>query len=253
MIVDRERWIRRFHAGSPTAVRLVCFPHAGGSASFYHPMSERLSPAVETLAVQYPGRQDRRNEPHADTIPALADAIFEVVRPLAGRPLTFFGHSMGAILAYEVAVRLEQAGAPPLHRLFASGRRAPSIHRPEFVHRYDDDRLIAELRLLNGAGADMLQDPEIRDMVLPAVRSDYRAIETYRHASHPPLSCPITVLLGDDDPRVGIGEGEAWARHTTGDFHLRVFPGGHFYLTDRSDAVIAAIATELSVPRAYQT
>jgi pyochelin biosynthesis protein PchC len=246
---DPGAWIRRYHKAPDTAVRLVCFPHAGGSASFYFPVSAQLSPAIDVCALQYPGRQDRRAEPCIETIPELADAIFGVVRSLADRPLAFFGHSMGAVLAYEVALRLEKDGAAPLARLYVSGRRAPSRYRVENVHKRDDQGIIAELRRLSGTEADLLGDPETLEMILPAIKSDYCAIETYRHTPHQEVSCPIIVLVGDRDPRVTADEAKAWSEHTTGTFDLQVFPGGHFYLTEQAQEVVRVLSTDLATVR----
>ncbi|HET8659299.1 MAG TPA: alpha/beta fold hydrolase [Micromonosporaceae bacterium] len=244
-----DTWIRRYHPAPDSTVRLVCFPHAGGSATFYLPVSAKMPPAIEVCAVQYPGRQDRRAEPGIESIPALADAIFDTVRPLSDRPLAFFGHSMGAIVAYEVALRMERYGMAPLVRLFASGRRAPSRYRPETVHQQGDQGIIAELRELSGTNANMLGDPEMLEMILPAIRADYRAIETYRHVSDQPVSCPVTALVGDSDPRVTLDEAKAWEGHTTGPFDLRVFPGAHFYLIEQGQAVIQVLIEELATTR----
>jgi pyochelin biosynthetic protein PchC len=246
---DPDTWIRRYHPAPDSAVQLVCFPHAGGSASFYFPVSTALSPAVEVSAVQYPGRQDRRTEPNIDSLPALADAIFPAVRPLADRPLAFFGHSMGALLAYEVALRLEQDGAPPLTRLYVSGRRAPSRYRPEVIHRQGDAGIIAELRRLSGTNSDLLGDPETLEMILPAVKSDYKAVETYEHTPGRSVSCPVLALIGDSDAKVTAEEAGAWAEHTTGPFEMRIFPGGHFYLVDQSAQIIGLISADLAPAR----
>ncbi|MGH3810260.1 MAG: thioesterase II family protein [Pseudonocardiaceae bacterium] len=246
MTTDSDRWIRRYHPAREGSARLVCFPHAGGSASFFFPVSAALAPGVEVVAVQYPGRQDRRAEPNIDTIPHLAEAILPVVRPLADRPLAFFGHSMGAVLAYEVAFRLEQDGAAPLARLYVSGRRAPSRHRSESVHLRDDAGVIAEVRELSGTGSDLLGDPEMLEMILPAIKSDYRAIETYRDTTDRTVRAPIVAVIGADDPKVTIDEAKAWAAHSTGAFDLQVFPGGHFYLVEQSRQVIRLIADDLA-------
>lgn len=247
---DHDRWIRCYHPAPDGPIRLVCFPHAGGSASFYFPVSAALAPSVEVRAVQYPGRQDRRAEANIDDIPALADAIAPVVRPLADRPLAFFGHSMGAVLAYEVALRLEDDGAPPLARLYVSGRRAPSRHRPETVHERGDEGIIAELRELSGTDPELLADPETREMILPALRSDYRAVAAYRDVPGRAVSCPVHALIGDDDARVTTEEAKAWAEHTTGPFDLRVYPGGHFYLVEQSGPLLRFIADDLATLRA---
>lgn len=239
-------WVRRFHPAPDTAVRLVCLPHAGGSSSFYFPLSRALSPAVEVLAVQYPGRQDRRLEPHIDSLPELADRIAEVIRPLDDRPLALFGHSMGAVLAYEVALRMRDAGLPAPVRIFVSGRRAPSRDRDERLHLASDADLLAEVRGLGGPHAALLGDPEIMDMVMPALRSDYRAVEKYRWESGRVLDCPVTVLTGDSDPRLSIEEAAAWEDHTTGLTELQVFPGGHFYLVEENARVSALIEDRLA-------
>ncbi|MFI9274318.1 thioesterase II family protein [Kitasatospora sp. NPDC052896] len=240
-----ETWIRRFHPKPGAAVRLVCFPHAGGSAGYFHPLSALLGPEVEVLAVQYPGRQDRRIEPAVADIGELADEVAGALRPWADQPLALFGHSMGALVAFETARRLERRGGAALSAFFASGRRAPSRYREEHVHRLDDAGLVAAIRALNGTDHRLLDDEEILRVILPAVRSDYRAAETYRCPPDAVLAdLPITALLGDRDPRVTPEEAHAWREHTTGPFELRVFPGGgHFYLAD-ARAELALLLTE---------
>ncbi|MEU5545504.1 alpha/beta fold hydrolase [Streptomyces sioyaensis] len=240
-LADDGLWCRRFHPAPDAGRRLVCFPHAGGSASFYHPVSAALSPRVDVLAVQYPGRQDRRQEPALDDIGLLADRIAEALEAWTDRPLTFFGHSMGALVAFEVARRLEREGDGPV-RLFASGRRAPSAYRDEQVHRRDDDGIVAELRALSGTDARVLDDEEMLRMVLPALRSDYKAVETYRSEPGAVVRCPVTVLVGDDDPKTSLDEARCWDAHTTGACDLRVFPGGHFYLADRPTEVMDVLS-----------
>jgi surfactin synthase thioesterase subunit len=238
-------WIRQFHPAPTAATRLVCLPHAGGSASFFFPVSKALAPGVDVLAVQYPGRQDRRHEKCVETIPELADALLPELLPYTDRPLALFGHSMGASLAFEVALRLEQKGVVPA-AVFPSGRRAPSRHRDETVHLSDDDGLIAEMRSLSGTDSQLLGDEEILRMILPAIRSDYKAAETYRYTPGPRLAAPIHAHVGDNDPKATVEEVRAWGEHTTGDFDLQIYPGGHFYLNSHAPRVIAAISRVLS-------
>ncbi|MCX4769701.1 alpha/beta fold hydrolase [Streptomyces sp. NBC_01260] len=240
-------WIRRFHPAPEARARLVCFPHAGGSATYYFPVSRALSPAVDVLAIQYPGRQDRRNEPCVEDIEELAGLVVEELRPWGDVPLTLFGHSMGATLAFEVARRLEAAGTPP-DTLFASGRRAPSRVREETVHLADDDRLIADISQLSGTDSAVLADPEILRMILPAVRSDYKAAETYRYRPGPPLGLDVVALAGDDDPQVTVDEAASWREHTTASFELKVFPGGHFFLDSHVAPVLDLIRARMRGP-----
>ncbi|MCC3766869.1 thioesterase II family protein [Streptomyces sp. UNOC14_S4] len=242
---ENSAWVRRFHPSPESSVRLVCLPHAGGSASFYFPMSQALSPAVDVLCLQYPGRQERRQEPGIENIPDYADAIAAELKPWLDVPTAFFGHSMGAILAYEVALRLEREGAGPV-ALFASGRRAPSRYREENVHRRDDDGIVREMQLLSGTDARVLGDEEILRMVLPAIRSDYTAIETYRSEPGAAVRAPITVFTGDRDPRTSLEEAEAWRAHTEGEFDIQVFPGGHFFLANHSAKIIEIVSAKTS-------
>jgi surfactin synthase thioesterase subunit len=234
---DDDLWCRRYRPAKDAAARLVCLPHAGGSATFFRPVAVALPPDVDVLAIQYPGRQDRRAEPPVDDMSVLADRIHGVLRRQPGLPTTFFGHSMGAILGFELSRRLESDGHGPV-RLYASGRRAPSTYRDEFVHQGDDTSILAEVRRLNGTASSLLGDDEMMRAVLPALRADYHATEQYRCPAEVTVRCPITVLVGDDDPKTTMDEANAWARHTSGSFELQVFPGGHFYLTEQADAVI---------------
>ncbi|MEU4252578.1 alpha/beta fold hydrolase [Amycolatopsis sp. NPDC026612] len=238
--------MRRFERVPDARVRLVCLPHAGGSASFFFPLAKALAPAVEVLAVQYPGRQDRRLEPPVDSIGGLTSRLLDVLRPFDDRPLALFGHSMGALIGYEVALRMAETGLPAPVHLFASGRRAPSRYRDDDLRGVSDERLVAELRKLGGSDAAMLADPELLAMILPAIRSDYRAVETYRHEPGRRLDCPVTVFTGDRDPRVSVDEARAWAGHTTGPAELRVLPGGHFFLVDQAALMIATITGKLT-------
>jgi surfactin synthase thioesterase subunit len=241
---DTDTWVRRFHPAPQARTRLVCMPHAGGSASYFFPVSRVLAPEVEVLAIQYPGRQDRRHEKCIEEIPELADLVARALAPWLDRPLAFFGHSMGATLAFEVAVRLEAVGVTS-SALFASGRRAPSRHREESVHLRGDDGLLAEIRTLNGTQSEVLSDDEMVRMVLPSIRGDYRAIERYRYRPGPKLACPIFALIGDTDPRVTVEEARSWSDHTADRFELRIFSGGHFYLNAHVPAVLKLISRHL--------
>ncbi|MFG3054238.1 thioesterase II family protein [Kitasatospora sp. NPDC048239] len=234
-------WIRRFQPSPAAPAQLVCLPHAGGSAGYFLPVARAMNTSVDVLAVQYPGRQDRAAEPCVEDLHELADLVVRELRPWSDRPLTLFGHSLGASLAFEVAVRLEREGIE-LQGVIASGRRAPSRPRDEYVHLLDDRALIRDMERLSGTDPRMLRDPEILEMILPYVRSDYKAAETYRcRPGADSIDRPILVLTGDADPHVTTAEAEAWAEHTTADFSLRTFAGGHFFLNDHALSVIPAI------------
>lgn len=252
LTVDNELWCRRYQPAPKATARLVCLPHAGGSAPFFLPVSAALSPAVDVVAIQYPGRQDRRTEQPASDMTVLADRLFDILRRQPRLPLTLFGHSMGAILAFEVTRRLEADDQAPV-RLFASGRRAPSTYRDENVHLRDDAGILAEVRALNGTASSLLGNDEMMRAALPALRADYAAAETYRCAANVTVACPITVLTGDSDPKTTLDEAKAWARHTTGSFDIQVYPGGHFFLTDHAGQITKLLGQHLQTGRTYPT
>ncbi|HET9143881.1 thioesterase II family protein [Actinophytocola sp.] len=239
-------WIRRFHPAPDRPVRVVFLPHAGGSASYYFPFSRELSARADVLSVQYPGRQDRLTEPLLDDVADLADGVTTALLPWLDRPTILFGHSLGATIAYEVARRLEHDKSVVPQALVVSGRRAPADLRNQGGHTRDDDFLLAELAEMSGTDSQVLAEPELIKMILPVLRSDYHAAESYTFVAGPPLSCPLLVLTGDADSRVSVAEARNWSEYTTGPSTVEVFPGGHFYLADHREAVLATLAPYLS-------
>ncbi|MFD4665665.1 thioesterase II family protein [Streptomyces halstedii] len=238
-------WIRRWSGGGDARIRLICLPHAGGGASFYRPWAALLPDEVELLAVQYPGREDRFDDPLTDSMDELVTALADVLPPPLGRPYALFGHSMGSAVAWELAHALAARGAPPPRRLFVSGRAAPGTAASGTVHRRGDEELCTALRRMGGTSADVLDDPELRSMVLDVVRNDFRLVETHRPPVRPPLDCPVHVLTGSEDPgtsqRPGRDRTAGWADLTTAPVEVRTFPGGHFYLTPRRREVVATV------------
>lgn len=243
---SRQRWVRRFHPAPDGEVTVVCFPHAGGSAGYFAPLSARLTPRAEVLALQYPGRQDRRSEPALTSVGELVEGITGALSEHTGRPLVFFGHSMGATLAFETARRMEPELGGRLLGLVVSGRRSPGTVRRETVHLRDDAGIIAEVRGLRGTAPALLDDEDVVRMILPALRADYTAVERYVYRPGPPLRCPLYVYTGDADPHVSEEEAAGWAGHTRADFRIRTFNGGHFYLAERSEQVIAALREDVT-------
>ena len=195
--------------------------------------------AGSRVAIQYPGRQDRRTETPISDMTVLADRIHAVLRRQPELPVTLFGHSLGAVIGFEVTRRLEADGHGPV-RLFVSGRRGPSTHRDEKVHLLDDAGILAELRRMNGTASAVLGDDEMMRAVLPALRADYKVAETYSCPPDVTVSCPITALTGSDDP-------------TSGPFDLQIFAGGHFFLTDHADEITGLLARHFQSDRIGST
>ena len=208
--------------------RLVCFPHAGGSASFFRDWGHHL-PGIEVHAVCYPGRAERIDEPPPADLRLLAAEIAEAVVPLADRPLALFGHSLGAAVALEAARALQERGIAPAH-LIASGSRAAPLPDPaELATDEDPDAVAARLVRLGGTDAELADDPYFRELVLPYVISDGRMFHAYAHRSEPMLHCPVTTIVGDRD---ADADRRPWPELTDAGFAERVVPGEHFYLID---------------------
>ncbi|MEU5883552.1 alpha/beta fold hydrolase [Spirillospora sp. NPDC047279] len=241
-------WFRCAETRPWASMRLFCLPHAGGSAVFYRSWAKEISPAVELHAVQYPGRADRMADPFVTEAHQLARLIAGAMAPLLDRPVALFGHSMGAVLAYEVAVLLQERGAPPVH-VFASGARPPHDRGDDKVAGRDDEALVAELVKLGGTDAEALREPELRELVLPYVRNDFTLIEEYAHRpGGPRLGVPVTAIIGADDPHVNEAQAARWGELTDGRFALRVLEGDHFYLVPRQPAVLSEVMRTLEVP-----
>ncbi|NED82121.1 thioesterase [Streptomyces sp. SID11233] len=240
MVVNN--WIRCFRPAPDAGVQVLCFPHAGGSASGYYPLSTELAGVAETLVVQYPGRHDRIAEPFAERFGEVVDAVLASLPTSDGRPLVLFGHSMGALLAFETARRLAAQGRSPA-ALFVSGSEAPALPRQaRLPNPPGDDDLIGEMRLLSGTGEELLTDPEILRLALPPLRADYAMLFARTYVPGPPLRCPVVALTGDRDPRVSVEGARAWEGESAGPFELHVLSGGHFFLSDHLDRVAGLVA-----------
>lgn len=232
-------WLRRFGSPSPARRDLVCFPHAGGTASAFRDWAGLLSPSAGLLGVQYPGRQDRLDEPLATDIATLADDVAtELARHADGPPLALFGHSMGAVVAFEVARRL---GPGAVGHVFVSAARPPAEPRVFSDHLDDDASMVAYLRKLGGAGVDLYDDPDLRSLILPAVRGDLAMLARYRYRPGPPLRCPITAIVGETDPTCTAALAEGWSTYTATGFASHTMAGGHFYLETEPRSVVALV------------
>lgn len=238
------RWLRCVAPRPAAQARLVCFPHAGGSASFYRLWSRQLPGDIEVIAVQYPGRLDRLREPRIEDVHELAEIVSGELGGHLDRPLGLFGHSMGAAVAYETANRLHQRQAL-LRALFVSSHPAPGRpHRNQPAH-LSDDQLLLELRRLGATPSDVTDNPELTELVLPSLRSDYRAVGRYRPRPGPRLTCPVIGLVGDNDPDVPADDMGDWAGVTDDAFALIQLPGDHFYLVPQLRYVLDEVRRRL--------
>ncbi|QFX82555.1 alpha/beta fold hydrolase [Streptomyces sp. SYP-A7193] len=228
----RSRWLKTFRRVTRPRCRLVCAPHAGGTAQAYRTWPAGLPADVEVHGVQYPGRQDRLGEAPPAAMDDLVGPVADSLEPFLGEPLALFGHSMGAIVAYEVTLELERRHGRVVDLLAVSGSRAPHERENHDRHILDDAGLIDELRRLNDDFADLLDSPELLELVLPAIRADFGVVAGYLRTPPLPVRAPVLVLGGSDDPDVSPEQLTHWRACAGNAFGTRVLPGGHFYLED---------------------
>lgn len=220
------RWLRGIGSRRDTAgFRVYLFPHAGGNASTYQ-WGKHFPEDVEVCAVQLPGRESRFLEAPVTAMDAAVDELAPTILSTVDLPFVFFGHSMGALIAFNVTRRLAAAGAPLPQHLFVSARRAPHLVDYEPIHELPEDELLARL----GDHRLARLSSELREVVLPILRADLRLCETYQYTAARPLPVPITAFGGYEDEMASETGMAAWREHTARAFELRMFPGGHFYL-----------------------
>ncbi len=239
----RIGWIRQFHKpAAPDLAPLLIFPHAGTGASTYRVFSKALSAHFDVRLVQYPGRQDRAAEPFADNLAELAAGALAEWDDT--RPLTVFGHSMGAIVGFEFVRRAEAAGLNVV-AFGASGAVAPALVADMPRHPTEDEELLDHLAALDGTGADVLGNRDVMRLTLPALRADYAAFDRYSCAPDVVVQTRIHVLGGSDDEHVGRRHLHAWAQHSAREISVTMFEGGHFYLDQHVEAITELLAAEV--------
>lgn len=239
-------WLRRAAPVSAPRLRLICFPYAGGGSTVYRGWNAGLPADVELHSVLLPGRESRLAEAPCQHLDVVVHSLTDELEPLLDRPTAFFGHSLGALLAFEVVRELRRRGAPEPRHLFASAFRAP--FRPPggpMVHRLDEAALVDELRSYGGIPTEVLENAELMTLVLPALRADFALHETYVYEDEEPLDCPLTALAGRQDDKVPPEMVHGWERMTRANYRLELFDGDHFFLHARRDEVLRLISAEL--------
>lgn len=238
-------WLLRHPAAQPPTLRLFCLPHAGGGASLFRDWRPHLPPEVELVALQLPGRETRMRE-HAHThLSTLLPALVDALRSSLDRGFVLFGHSMGALIAFELARELRRQGLPGPRHLYVSGHHAPQLRRQrQPLHALPQAEFIEELRRLQGTPEEILAHPELMELLSPRLRADFAICETYQYREEPPLACALSAYAGDADELDGSSL-DAWAAQTRGQFATKRFRGGHFYLHGEQRALLAALHADL--------
>ena len=230
--------------GSDTAPKLFIFPHAGGAPQYYVPFAKTFATDIKRVAVQYPGQRGKQDFASFTSLPALADEVCTMVSPDRdhGGPVSFFGHSMGGLLAFEVARRFEEAGRP-ITALFVSAAAAPGRVGYQDIPD-DDDGLLAAVSAMTGADPEFMKNPEFAAAILPTLRG-LKAIANYDVPPEVRLSCPIHAYFGDDDEIATAAKVAPWSERSTAGFTAREFKGHHFYLNDHLSELVPDVEQKI--------
>jgi medium-chain acyl-[acyl-carrier-protein] hydrolase len=241
-----DSWIACSKPNPQARLRLFCFPYAGAGASIFRAWSDGLPADVEVCPVQFPGRGTRLMETPFTQLAPLVQALAQALVPLLDKPFAFFGHSLGALVGFELARQLRRKpGVQPV-RLIVSADRAPQIpHRDRRIHALPEGEFLVELRRLNGIPGKVLEDIELMQIMLPVLRADLAVYETHVYSTEPPLNCPISTFGGLQDHRVSRGDLEAWRDQTSVSFSLQMFPGDHFFLNATQPLLLQVMSEEL--------
>ncbi len=250
--MTRSSWTQVSRPRPSARLRLICLPAAGGGASRYRGWPAHLPDNVEVVSVQLPGRENRFNEPAIESMEQLVDQLLDGLANYFVAPFAFFGHSMGALIAFELVRRLRTTSLQPVH-LFASGCRAPHLpSRSPDWHTLPDREFIATVGELGGIPHELLVESQFLDAMLPMLRSDCTLVETYVFRPHVPLSCPVTAFGGLQDQEVFPEDVGAWSRHTTGPFRAHLLPGDHFFVNSARSDLLRLLVSALGSAGAEQ-
>lgn len=246
--IQSSSWIVRPDPKPAADSRLFCFPFAGGAAATYRLWPAGLPASVEVCALAYPARAHRLRERPVDHMPALVEQIVDALLPWLDKPFSFFGHSMGAIVAAETIRTLEALAAPLPSHFFASARGPAHLPRKEsLLHVLPDDELVRELdRRYGGVPREVMEHKELMDLLVPGLRGDLQALELHSPAMRAPLPCPVTVFGGTTDRHVSLDDLRAWRSETLSPLRVRQFEGGHFFIDSARETLLADVSATLS-------
>ena len=231
-------------------LRLFCFPFAGGSAHFFRSWADELppdlQPKIEICGLRFPGHEMNRSEPLFTRLAPIVETLRPVVAGPPAVPFAFFGHSMGALVSFELARDLRRRKMPTPMHLIVSGHRAPQLPDPHpKLHRLPDPEFLATLRKYGGTPEAVIENAELVQLFMPVLRADFAVVESYAYKPEAPLDCSITALGGVEDARVTRDELSAWQAQTAQSFSVRMFPGDHFYLRSLHSQFLQVLGQDL--------
>jgi medium-chain acyl-[acyl-carrier-protein] hydrolase len=240
-------WFAHVRPNPQARLRLFCLPYSGGNASIFAGWADILPATIEVCPIQLPGHGSRIAEAPLADIRSLVEATATALLPFLDRPFAFFGHSMGALLSFELARLLRRRHGQSPVGLCVSAHRAPQLpDRGPALHALPEPAFWEELRRLNGTPPEVLAHAELRQLIEPILRADFTVCEVYTYADEEPLACPITAFGGLQDHDVTREELAAWREQTRGAFALRMLPGDHFFVNTARMLLLQTLARELA-------
>lgn len=240
-----DEWIVRYRPNEQARLRLFCFPYAGGGASIFRPWVDILPPEVEVCSIQLPGREYRVGTPAYTRIAPLEEALAEAIVPYLDRPFAFFGHSMGALVSFELARLLHKKYQKYPEHLFLAAYRAPQLPNPNIKIYHLPSEVFKVVLRSEGIAEMVLQNEELMQAMLPTLRADFELCDTYEYTEEAPLACQFSLFGGLEDVRISQKDLELWPQHSSIGCSLTMLPGSHFFLHSAQDQLLAVLSREL--------
>lgn len=238
-------WVIRYRRNEQAPLRLFCFSYAGGGASIFRPWSDLLPSGVEVCCIQLPGHEYRIAEPAYTRLAPMVEALADAIYPYLDRPFAFFGHSMGALVSFELARQLRRTYDKHPVRLCLAAFRAPQLPNPNIKVYHLPSEVFKVILRADGIPEMILQNEELMQAMLPTLRADFELCDTYKYAEEPALECPFSIFGGLEDVRVSASDLEGWRIHSSATCNLTMFPGSHFFLHSAQDLLLAALSQDL--------
>jgi surfactin synthase thioesterase subunit len=238
-------WLNTQSLNSGSALRLFCLPYAGGNSTIFRGWQQAMPDGVEVCPIHLPGRGSRFQEPSLKRIDAIVQNLAPALVPHLSRPFAIFGHSMGALIAFELARHLRSSYSLEPARLFVSAWRSPEIAIARKEYELPDEQFISVLRRFNGTPDEILENAEALELLLPILRADFEVTQTYVYRADTPLDCPIRAFAGLNDLSPTAALMRPWKQHTTSSFSMSILPGDHFFITTSRSQLLTIIAHDL--------
>jgi medium-chain acyl-[acyl-carrier-protein] hydrolase len=240
-----DKWVVRYRQNANARLRLFCFPYAGGGAALFRSWPDFLPSDVEVCGIQFPGREHRLGEPAYTRIAPLIQELADAISPYLDRPFAFYGHSMGALVSFELARRLRSVQNRQPVCLYLAAYRAPQLSNPNIKIYHLPSEVFKVVLRADGISEAILQNEELMQAMLPTLRADFELCDTYEYKEEPPLICPFSLFGGLEDVRVGEADLKAWLVHSSAACHLSMLPGSHFFLHSAQDLLLTEISQDL--------